>query len=124
MTGRSWFGDQQHVEVDELVTLARGEPCDPRPSRHPVTVVDDAEVGDGARGVDPRPEADVGGQDVVRRPQQPARVGEALAAVELEVVVELTEEPMGAIGVEARFEAAEDVEGGERLGGRPRRVVG
>jgi hypothetical protein len=116
--------DQHHVELHELVALACGETRHAGPGRHPVAVTDDAEVGHRAGRVDSRSEADVGGEDVVGRAQQPARVGEAFAAVQLQIVVELTEEPVGAIGVEARLDAAEDVELGQRLGGRRGGLVG
>src|SRR5438105_9481184 len=58
-------GDQQHVEIHNLVATALAQPRDPAARREALTIVQQAQVLHGARGVDPGPEGDIGRQEGV-----------------------------------------------------------
>src|SRR5205085_1578659 len=63
--------DEEHVERDELVSLALETVDDPGARRYVVAIVDVAEVLHRALDVDPRPQPDVLRQRVVGEAQQP-----------------------------------------------------
>ncbi len=99
----SFVGDEQEVELGELVPLALEQACDAAAGRDVLAVGDDPEVRDLAADVHPWTEAHIATEDPIGGKEEIAGMRDFASAEQDEVLAGLVEEGGRVLGAKRRL---------------------